>query len=59
MTTHSNFLSILLKKNLDEFVSIWTNDRQDYSYEGTECHYPFFNILTPKISITIKMKKLK
>jgi hypothetical protein len=34
MTTLINPLSILFKKNLDEFISIWTNDRKDYQIEN-------------------------
>ena len=36
MTTLNNPLSMLFKKNLDEFISIWTNDRKDYQIEGIE-----------------------
>lgn len=36
MTTQNNPLSILFNKNLDEFISIWANDRKDYQIEGIE-----------------------
>lgn len=36
MTTQNNTLSTLFKKNLNEFVSIWSNDRKDYSFDGVE-----------------------
>ena len=36
MTTLNNPLSMLFKKNLDEFISIWTNDRKDYQIEGID-----------------------